>query len=236
MSYILDALRRADSERERGAVPGVHAQPVPLGSAEAKAAPPSRLWVGVSLTLAAVLVVVLAWQWMGHDAAPDAADAARAAAAPLPVTPAPPPLAEAPQPLVPAAALPAPPPAVAPPTVPTQAAVAAVRKPVSPAKPAASATPRAVAAAASAVNGPAAALAASRLPTASELPDDIQRGLPTLVVGGASYSQNAESRMLIVNGQVLREGDKVAPEVMLEEIRLKEAVLSTKGHRYRIAY
>jgi general secretion pathway protein B len=56
------------------------------------------------------------------------------------------------------------------------------------------------------------------------------------VVGGASYSQNAENRMLIVNGQVLREGDKVAPEVTLEQIRLKEAVLSTKGHRYRIAY
>jgi general secretion pathway protein B len=81
-----------------------------------------------------------------------------------------------------------------------------------------------------------AASSAARIPTANELPEDIQRGLPTLVVGGASYSQNAENRMLIVNGQVLREGDKVAPEVTLEQIRLKEAVLSTKGYRYRIAY
>lgn len=30
MSYILDALKKADSERERGSVPGLHAQPVPL--------------------------------------------------------------------------------------------------------------------------------------------------------------------------------------------------------------
>jgi general secretion pathway protein B len=235
MSYILDALRRVRVPNRRGAVPGVHAQPVPLGSAQAKAAPPSRLWVGVSLTLAAVLVVMLAWQWMGHDAAPEAAEAARAAP-PLPITPTPPPpVAEAPPAALPAPAVPAAPVQVAP-AAPAAQAVAAVRKPVPAAKPAAPAAPRAVAAAASALNGSAAALAASRLPTASELPDDIQRGLPTLVVGGASYSQNAESRMLIVNGQVLREGDKVAPEVTLEEIRLKEAVLSAKGHRYRIAY
>ena len=28
MSYILEALRRADAERERGAVPNIHAQPL----------------------------------------------------------------------------------------------------------------------------------------------------------------------------------------------------------------
>jgi len=233
MSYILDALRRADSERERGAVPGVHARPVPLGSAETKAAPPSRLWVGVSLALAAVLVAVLAWQWMGHDAAPEGVEAARVAPPPLPITPPPPPVAEAPPPVLPAPVLP---PVQVAPAPPVARAVAAVRKPVAAAKAAASAAPRVVAAAPSGPSGPAAALAASRLPTASELPDDIQRSLPTLAIGGASYSQNAESRMLIVNGQVLREGDKVAPEVTLEEIRLKEAVLSAKGHRYRIAY
>ena len=28
MSYILDALKRAEAERERGAVPGLHSQPL----------------------------------------------------------------------------------------------------------------------------------------------------------------------------------------------------------------
>jgi general secretion pathway protein B len=245
MSYILDALRRADSERERGAVPSVHAQPVPLGSAVARPPPSSRLWVSVSLVLAALLLLMLGWQWWGHDAAPEAGVAPQAAA-PLPI--APPPVPSLPSantapavvtavPATPSLTPPAVASAVAP--VVPQAVAVAVRKPALPAKPAASVMPRAVATAATAassINGPAAALAASRLPTASELPEDIQRGLPNLVVGGASYSQNAESRMLIVNGQVLREGDKVAPEVTLEEIRLKEAVLSTKGRRYRIAY
>ena len=32
MSYILDALRKADAERERGAVPDLHAQLLPPGS------------------------------------------------------------------------------------------------------------------------------------------------------------------------------------------------------------
>jgi general secretion pathway protein B len=76
----------------------------------------------------------------------------------------------------------------------------------------------------------------ARIPMASELPDDVRAGLPTLAIGGASYSQNPESRMLIVNGQVFREGDRLAPDVTLEQIRLKEAVLSARGVRYRIAY
>jgi general secretion pathway protein B len=238
VSFILDALRRADSERERGAVPGVHAQPVPLGSAQAPMPAPSRLWPAVSVALAAVLLAALGWQWLGRDAAPVPADApppVAAVAAPLPITPAPPPVVVAP------AAEAAPPSTAAAP--PVQAAVTA-RKPVPlplPVKavaPAPPPTPTPAVRTAADTPAPAASApqASTRLPTVSELPEDIQRGLPTLVVGGASYSQNADSRMLIVNGQVLREGDKVAPEVTLEQIRLKEAVLSTKGHRWRIAY
>ena len=44
MSYILDALRRADAERERGNVPGLHAQPMP-----AVTAPGAHTWLRRSL-------------------------------------------------------------------------------------------------------------------------------------------------------------------------------------------
>ena len=37
MSYILDALRRADAERSRGAVPGLHAQGVPTDGSRRRA-------------------------------------------------------------------------------------------------------------------------------------------------------------------------------------------------------
>jgi len=68
------------------------------------------------------------------------------------------------------------------------------------------------------------------------LPDDIRRELPQLTVGGAMHSDVAANRMLVLNGGVFREGDQPAPGVVLEEIRLKSAVLRYKGHRYSISY
>jgi general secretion pathway protein B len=63
MSYILDALRKADAERERGSVPGLHTQPVRTVSAQAPA--PRR---GVPLTWVAagsavVVAGALGWAW-----------------------------------------------------------------------------------------------------------------------------------------------------------------------------
>ena len=233
MSYILDALRRADSERERGAVPSIHAQPVPLGSAEAEAQHrTSRTLVWVSAGLAVLLVASLVWQMMGRDTAPEPAVAAQTVATPTPPiaapAPAPPPVSELP----PIESVPVAAPASA---VPPRAQPAApARKPVQAV--AAASRPTAVRPVAQTAAPASATAAESRVLSASELPDEVQRGLPTFVVGGASYSQNPVNRMLIVNGQVFREGDKLAPEVSLEQIRLKEAVLVTRGYRYRIVY
>jgi general secretion pathway protein B len=58
VSLILDALRRADSERERGAVPGLLAQPVPpLPASAARTASRWRYW----LALAAAMVLLAAF-------------------------------------------------------------------------------------------------------------------------------------------------------------------------------
>ena len=75
-----------------------------------------------------------------------------------------------------------------------------------------------------------------KIVTMQELPDDIRRELPQLTVGGAMHSDVAANRMLVLNGGVFREGDQPAPGVVLEEIRLKSAVLRYKGHRYSISY
>jgi general secretion pathway protein B len=42
--------------------------------------------------------------------------------------------------------------------------------------------------------------------------------------------------MVIINGQVFHEGDKIAPGLELERIRLRSAVLSFKGYRYELNY
>ena len=67
MSYILDALRRADSER--AAVPGLHAQALAPGGededdGDSPAAQRSRMrWIGPALAVL-LLLAGLAWWWM----------------------------------------------------------------------------------------------------------------------------------------------------------------------------
>jgi general secretion pathway protein B len=69
-----------------------------------------------------------------------------------------------------------------------------------------------------------------------QLPEDVRRQLPALAIGGAIYSDTASSRMLIVAGQLVREGDPVAPGVTLEQIRPRSAVLRWKGLRYEVSF
>jgi general secretion pathway protein B len=83
---------------------------------------------------------------------------------------------------------------------------------------------------------PAARASEPRVYAPAELPDDIRRELPTLAVGGAMYSENAVNRMLIINGQVFHERDKLSPNLTLVQIKLKNAVLEFKGYRYSISY
>jgi general secretion pathway protein B len=78
--------------------------------------------------------------------------------------------------------------------------------------------------------------AESRVYTVAELPEAIRREMPKLSVGGASYSNDAGSRMLIINGQIFHEGDRIAPGLELEKIRLRSALLSYKGYRYELTY
>ena len=58
MSYVLDALRRAEAERQRGNVPGLHAQtlPAPEAARESPDRAPGRWgpWLGVAVLVAAL--------------------------------------------------------------------------------------------------------------------------------------------------------------------------------------
>ena len=71
MSYILDALRRADAERERerGSVPGLHTQSLPLMPGDdAPPRPLLRVWLVAGLT--ALLLATLAWLLLGRESLP----------------------------------------------------------------------------------------------------------------------------------------------------------------------
>ena len=89
-------------------------------------------------------------------------------------------------------------------------------------------------AAATAAKKPAAPQPAERVPLLAELPDDLRRQVPAMVIGGSVYSPQPASRMLIVNGQVYREGSPVAPELQLDQIGTKAAVFSIRGKRFEV--
>ncbi len=234
MSYILDALRKADAERVRGSIPDLHAQPVLQGSNAAAPATSGHVWIWVAAGASVVALVAVAWALLARDAPRDASATAPAlapavvpAAAPA-VAPALAPVAQAATasaaPPLPAVTVAAPAPVTAPAAAPVQAARApVVRKPVA-ATPVAPPEP------------PARKASEPRVYTLTELPDDIRRELPALAIGGAMYSENAANRMLIINGQVFHERDKLSPNLTLVQIKLKSAVLEYRGYRYGIAY
>jgi len=247
MSYILDALKRAESERSRGEIPGLNAQPMGLTSADA-GAPASPLRVAA---VAAGIVLILGaavWWWSGGASAPLTNEAMPPAAA-LPI---PAPLAGAPAAVPPPVWAPVPQVSSAPPAVvveavrPAAAPVARAQLRVPPRSPSgavANSTSRSKPPAArldpppfSASGGPPAPDADTRVYAMNELPVDIRGALPALVVGGASHSEHAASRMLILNGQIYHEGDRLTAELTLQQIQLRSAVLSFRGYRFGISY
>jgi general secretion pathway protein B len=70
----------------------------------------------------------------------------------------------------------------------------------------------------------------------NDLPPNVRSTLPRLAVGGAIYSETPSARMVILNGQVFHEGDKPAADTVLEQIRLKSAVLNFRGQRYEVSF
>lgn len=229
MSYILDALKRAESERERGVVPGLHSHSVPLHRpvAGSRAVASPLILAGAVLGLA--MLGVLAWRSLGPVAtggsAPDVAASPPIAGQVMAVAPAMPVTssavtAAAPTPAAPARGLPAD--QANKPTV-----LAAESKPERRPEP----RPKSVATVV-----PAPVPAGPRIVPVGELPADVQRSLPKVVISGSTYSDSPAYRMLIINGGVFREGEKPAPDLQLEQIRPKAAVLNFKGLRYSVAY
>ena len=211
MSYILDALRKADAERERDPARGIHAQPM-AAQPPAPRASSQVAWIGAGLLAAAL--VGYAWSQRSLEAPP------------VP-------------PHAPVASIPNPMPAVAPPAVVTvstsvqPAAPPPLAEPVKTAlaAPAVIKAPPAPKAAASAAGAP-----LDHIYAQTELPQDVQAALPKLAISGGVYSENVAQRMLIVGGQVVNEGAELAPGLVLEQIKARNVVLRFRGYKYSVVY
>ena len=165
----------------------------------------------------------LAWWLAGRGAAPAPAPVVAAVQVPAPPVP-------AAEPIPPAAPVVERPAAVLPPIPPIPAPAVA---PVVPAGPAPAPQP---APAPKAITPTKIPVEPPRVATLSELPDTVRQQLPPLAISGSTYSENPLYRMVIVNGQVLHEGDTAAPGVVLDTIRPKDVVLRAQGYRFAMKY
>ena len=241
MSYILDALRRADSERERDrtAIPGLHAQPMAQVTDDDDRPGRPLPWLGIGVGAAVALLAVIAWTLVSRDSAPEPLPpAATQPAAPPPMAAVQPALpAIVPPSAAPASAAQSPAP-VAPPVA--QAATPAPRAAAPEPRRAAASAPKAATKAQAAAS---AASAAASAPTQvqpvyaqKDLPEEIRRALPALTIGGSIYSESAANRFVIINGQLFHENDVLGPDLTLRQIKLKSAVMEFRGYRYELTY
>ena len=219
MSLILDALRKAESERERESVPGLNTQPVPPLSLEiAEPARPKR-WLWLATGLGGALLVAVTWLLASRES-PRSAERVAAVDSttnPMPAAPAPAPVAA-----------PVPPPNALMPE-PTREVAVPAPWPQETRKRNAKAPDKMEQAAAAPNDAPA-------VYTRDQLPENIRATLPPLAVSGSIYSSTPANRSLILDGRLLRENDQVTSDLVLEEIHLKTAVLRIRGYRFEIRY
>ena len=65
----------------------------------------------------------------------------------------------------------------------------------------------------------------------ASLPEASRAAIPTLVWSGVVYAERAEQRLVVVNGQVAREGDALGSGLQLLQIRPKSVLLRWQGQR-----
>ncbi len=210
MSYILDALRRADAERRRGQSPVLH------DVAGLSLPPPARRptlqrllpWLAGGLLLTGGLL--WAWRALGPGALP--------AAAPAPPTPV----------AVPAPAVVAAPPPAAPRLPPSP--VVRVPPPVAAPAPAAAPKPPPTRAA----SAPTPAPADDRPLPASALPEPQRSAVARLAFGGAVHSADRAQSFVLLAGQIVREGETLAPGIVLERIAPRALTLRVGAQRVEL--
>lgn len=238
MSYILEALKKAEAERTLGAVPNIHARPLVTILSANRLALWQRPWMWLAL-MALILMLAVAFRINAVRTAPAVlVDAALPAqAAPRPAASIPPMATAIPAPPM-TAAIPAPPMTTAIPAPPIDAAAPPQAAPQKPVKHKTKAEP-----AQSKASVP---MPTQRKPsppqdentvvTLRELPEQIQKTIPQLSIGGYIYSENRADRSVLINKHLLREGDQVAADLILEKMTPTGMIFNYKGYRYHTSY
>jgi general secretion pathway protein B len=245
MSYILDALKKSDQQRQRGATPT-------LLTAQTMTAEPKRprlLPAGMLATLLIATGIVIGWLRPWQPVPP------LAVSQPGAMKPAAPPASVAPGGPAPAVVpdrsgtpAPAPPPvqpslsvaegmarsasAVAkqPGAVPADPAERPALSPEVPFAPRESATPLEDK---TTQPRPADAIQHKEAVAMHELPPSIQREIPAIAISFHIYSSLPRERRVMINGEMARQGDFLTPGLSIEQITPDGVILGYKGYRIR---
>ena len=215
MSYILDAIKKADQQRRRGEVPTL------TSAAPTTAKRPAwALYGALGLGLLVLGVGIGWWSPWRTEPPPIARSQVRLAEVSAPRTV--PALKPAPRQEAPAAAIDfAQPPTPGPAPVAVRAEGAAPPSHVLPTK--------------AGGETQSASPPEAKLGTRSELPMSIQQELPPLSIAMHVYSAQPRDRLVSVDNRLLREGDSIATDLKLEEILPDGMIFSYRGLRFRAA-
>ena len=245
MSYILEALKKAQAERQLGSAPTIHALPIQAAAAERTGAGRAPLAIALTAAVVAAIAAGVLWWRQATPVAPPLASAVvepRVGPAQLP-----------PGPVVVARQLPVAPPAPVAVAVPPPPSPAKNRAPASASAPGSApvsgpasapvSAPVSAPPASASVSAPAAQAAEpvvaaqeENLPMLRELPEAQRAGMPQVTFGGYMYSPNPADRLLLIDKTLRREGEEVAPGLVLERLLPKAAVMNYRGMRYRVPY
>ncbi|MBI4838134.1 MAG: general secretion pathway protein GspB [Nitrospirae bacterium] len=227
MSFILDALKKLEHKRHRSSLPGLLTVHDFTSEKPAKRFPSAYFFAAVLLVNAAVMLVWL-YPWSDNQHAVKQAADAQSYEEPLVRTGGE--IFEKQTPALPQrdagikSAL-TPPPAARPADViPPVKPVAVEAKKVPDALLRPPAEPKA-----SPVLAP-----GEKIHDKDELPDSVRQGLPDIAISGHIYSNNPLSRIVNINGKILREGESIAGGLRLEDITEYGVVLNYQGYRFRM--
>jgi general secretion pathway protein B len=223
VSYILDALRRAERERRAPRAPTLDAvhRPVP-----ARRRSPWPWLLGAALLVVALNGALLAWLWRGGAGEPVAR--ATVVSSPAPVAPSPPVSPPTPTPVVSASPAPRPPSVAPAASAPVAAAVSAV--PAGPAP-----TVAAAPAPAPLPPAPTAAAPAPPPPFAPAAPVEatgaLREAATRMSLDVLVFSEEDAARFVFINGRKLVEGQTVEGGIVVEAITREGAILALAGER-----
>ena len=74
----------------------------------------------------------------------------------------------------------------------------------------------------------------NEIPLLASLPRSLREAIPELTISFHAYTQNPATRLVSINGRIIRQGQEVAPKLTLEEITAKGVIFNYKGDRFRM--